>query len=298
MRLKLLFLAILLPGFLFGQPAPTDLYLRGYSVIPSPQKVTLHDGDVRIDESWSINGPAGNIATRWLASDLASFHSLTLSGAASGGQKVITLKVQPGTVAAAPKETASQAYHLDIRDGGIQIVANGDAGLLYGVQTLVQLIKADERGQLKVPVSEIDDWPRLKLRFLHWDTKHHQDRMPTIKRYIDWAVRFKANMIGFELEDKFSYPSNPEIGAPGAFTPAELQEIVDYGLERHLQVVPVVQSPAHMAYVLKHPRFAHLKADGNNYQSDLCQEDTYKLIFEMYDDLIKATRGQRFRIHI
>src|SRR5690606_17331857 len=145
----------------------------------------------------------------------------------------------------------------------------GDAGLLYGVQTLVQLIKANERGELKVPVSEIDDWPRLKLRFLHWDTKHHQDRMPTIKSYIDWAVRFKANMIGFELEDKFSYPSNPEIGAPGAFTPAELQEIVDYGLERHLQVVPVVQSPAHMAYVLKHPRFAHLKADGNNYQSDL-----------------------------
>ncbi len=291
MRRKLCLLAILLTGFLFGQPAPTDLYLRGYSVIPSPQKVSLHDGDVRIDESWSIDGPAGNIATRWLISDFASFHSLTLGGAASGGQKVITLRVQPGAVAAAPKETASQAYRLDIRESGIQIVANGDAGLLYGVQTLVQLMKANERGELKLPVSEIEDWPRLKLRFLHWDTKHHQSRMPTLKSYIDWAVRFKANMIGFELEDKFSYPSNPEIGAPGAFTPAELQEIVDYGLERHVQVVPVVQSPAHMAYVLKHPRFAHLKADGNNYQSDLCQEDTYKLIFEMYDDLIKATRG-------
>ncbi|MCC7339995.1 MAG: beta-N-acetylhexosaminidase [Bryobacterales bacterium] len=291
MRLKLLCLAMLCAGFLFGQPAPTDLYLRGYSVIPSPQKVALHEGDVRIDESWTIDGPAGHIATRWLASDLASFHSLKLSGAAGRDQNVIALKVQPGAVAAAPTETASQAYHLDIREGRIQILANGDAGLLYGVQTLVQLIKADERGQLRLPVSEIDDWPRLKLRFLHWDTKHHQDRMPTLKRYIDWAVRFKANMIGFELEDKFSYPSHPEIGAPGAFTPAELQEIVNYGLERHMQVVPVVQSPAHMAYVLKHPEFARLKADGNNYQSDLCQEDTYKLIFEMYDDVIRATRG-------
>lgn len=291
MRLKLLFLAMLCAGFLFGQPAPTDLYLRGYSVIPSPQKATLHDGDIRIDESWRIEGPRGDIATRWLASDLASLHSLKLSGSASRGEKVITLKVQPGVVAAAPQETASQAYRLEIRDGRIQIAANGDAGLLYGVQTLVQLIKADERGQLRLPVCEIEDWPRLKLRFLHWDTKHHQDRMPTLKRYIDWAVRFKANMIGFELEDKFSYPSHPEIGAPGAFTPAELQEIVDYGLERHLQVVPVVQSPAHLAYVLKHPQFAHLKADGNNYQSDLCQEDTYKLIFQMYDDVIAATRG-------
>ena len=98
-------------------------------------------------------------------------------------------------------------------------------------------------------------------------------------------------MIGFELEDKFAYPSLPDIGAPGAFTAAELQEIVNYGLERHMQVVPVIQSPAHMAYVLKHPRYAHLKADGNNYQSDLCKEDTYKLIFQMYDDVIAATRG-------
>ena len=80
--------------------------------------------------------------------------------------------------------------------------------------------------------------------------------METLKRYLDWSARFKVNMIGFELEDKFAYPSHPVIGAPGAFTPAELQEIVNYGLERHIQVVPQVQSPAHMAYVLKHPEFA------------------------------------------
>ncbi len=291
MRLRMICLVLLVVGCLLGQPAPTDLYLRGYSVIPSPQKVTLHDAEVRVDESWSIDGPAASIATKWLASDLASFHALKLNRAKAPGGKSIVLRVKPGAVAAAPAETAPQAYHLAIRDGRIEITANGDAGLLYGVQTLVQMIKANERGQLIAPVSEIDDWPRLKLRFLHWDTKHHQDRMPTLKRYIDWAVRFKANMIGFELEDKFSYPSNPEIGAPGAFTPAELQEIVDYGLARHLQVVPVVQSPAHMAYVLKHPQYAHLKADGNNYQSDLCLEDTYKLIFQMYDDVIAATRG-------
>jgi hypothetical protein len=70
-----------------------------------------------------------------------------------------------------------------------------------------------------------------------------------------------------------------------------MQEIVNYGLERFIQVVPVVQSPAHLSYVLKHPKFARLKADGNNYQSCLCLEDTYKLIFQMYDDLIAATRG-------
>ena len=291
MKLHLVPMALVCTGLLFAETAPTELYLRGYSVVPTPQKVTLEAGELRIDEAWRIDGAADHIATRSLVADLASFHALKLGRADGPGERVITLRVRQGAVATAPGETADQAYHMDVKDGRVQVIGNGDAGLLYGVQTLLQLMKANERGQLVMPVCEIDDWPRLKLRFLHWDTKHHQDRMPTLKRYIDWAVRFKANMIGFELEDKFAYPSLPGIGAPGAFTPAELQEIVDYGRERHMQVVPVIQSPAHMAYVLKHPRYAHLKADGNNYQSDLCKEETYKLIFQMYDDVIAATKG-------
>ncbi|MGW8181882.1 MAG: family 20 glycosylhydrolase, partial [bacterium] len=135
------------------------------------------------------------------------------------------------------------------------------------------------------------DWPATELRFQHWDTKHHQDRLEVLKRYIDWSARFKFNMIGFELEDKFSYPSHPVIGAPGAFTPEQLQEIVDYALERHIQVVPQIQSPAHMAYVLKHPEFSNLRSDGSNYQICLCNEESYQLVFDMYQDVIDATKG-------
>jgi len=58
--------------------------------------------------------------------------------------------------------------------------------------------------------------------------------------------------------------------------------------------VPQIQSPAHFAYVLKHPEFADLRADGNNYQACLCDERTYELIFSMYDDVIRATRGVRY----
>jgi hypothetical protein len=275
-----------------AQPAPTELFLRGYSVIPAPQKVALLAGDIRIDGAWTYYSAAQpGIAVHSLVQDFRDFHGIELKPAFAAGPQSIALRVTPGSVKGAPAETAAQAYHLLIAPGRIEITANGESGLLYAVQTLVQLVKPGPAGQWLLPECEIDDWPRLPLRFLHWDTKHHQDRMPTLKRYLDWAVRFKANMIGFELEDKFSYPSNPIIGAPGAFTPAELQEIVNYGLERHLQVVPVIQSPAHMAYVLKHPQYAHLRADGNNYQSDLCKEETYKLIFQMYDDVIAATKG-------
>jgi len=277
---------------LAAQP-PTPLWLRGYSVIPTPRQARLEAGDVHFDATWVLDASrpgVQHIAVRTLAKDLAEWHGIALRPGTAG--KMVRLAVAPGAVAtkAAP-EIDRQAYRLRIADSLIEITANGDPGLLYGVATLVQLLKRDPTGRLLLPKGVIEDWPAYQLRFLHWDTKHHQDRMETLKRYLDWAARFKVNMIGFELEDKFEYPSNPVIGAPGAFTTAQLQEIVNYGLERYIQVVPQIQAPAHLAYVLKHPQFAPLRADGNNYHSALCESRTYELIFSMYDDVMRATRG-------
>jgi hypothetical protein len=274
---------------------PTPLWSRGYSVIPTPQTVKLEAGDVALNTGWTLTEatPAG-IAAESLVRDFAGFHGISLRKTV--GARQIVLKVAAGTVKTTPvdPELAAQAYRLTIADNRIEITGNAAAGLFYGVQTLIQLPRRDSAGRLWLPKGSIEDWPRLQLRFLHWDTKHHQNRMETMKRYIDWTARFKANMIGFELEDKFEYPSNPEIGAPGAYTTKELQEITDYALARHIQLVPEIQSPAHMAYVLKHPKFAHLKADGSNYQSALCDPRTYDLIFSMYDDIIKANKGVKY----
>jgi len=222
---------------------------------------------------------------------MEGFYGITVE-AGSRPTKVIRLSVQSGTVKAEGEPgLVQQAYRLRIDSSGVEITGNSDQGLYYGVQTFLQLVKRDPSGSLLIPEIEIQDWPSLQLRILHWDTKHHHDRIETLKRYLDWAARFKVNGISFELEDKFEYPSNPIIGAPGAFTTEQLQEIVDYGLERFIQVIPNVQAPAHMAYVLKHSQFAHLRADGMNYQACLCDEESYNLIFSMYQDVINATQG-------
>jgi hexosaminidase len=274
---------------------PTELFLRGYSVIPTPQKVELQDGEVEFNDSWVYDATRiaqGHIAVRSLIRDLQEFYRIELRPASNQAKNVIRFSIDRGAArAGADAEIEKQGYRLKIAPGLIEIAGNADQGLFYGVQTLLQLLRPSARAHLLLPISTIEDWPKLQLRFLHWDTKHHQDRIETLKRYLDWSARFKVNMIGFELEDKFEYPTNPIIGAPGAFTSAELQEIVNYGLERFIQVVPQIQAPAHLAYALKHPQFAHLRADGNNYQVCLCDEESYKLIFQMYDDVIRATKG-------
>ncbi len=180
---------------LAGAQNPTPLSLRGCSVIPSPRTVQLQAGEVVLGGQWTLEdrkAGANHIAVRSLARDLAEFHSLHLPHGA--GAKVIRLAVSPGTVATRSEPGIdTQAYRLTIADDAIEVTGNGDPGLFYGVQTLVQLIKRDAADRLLLPKGVIEDWPRLQLRFLHWDTKHHQDRMETLKRCLDWAARFMGH---------------------------------------------------------------------------------------------------------
>jgi len=215
----------------------------------------------------------------------------------AGGEMRVELALDVGTVPASAVSIEvtdarrAQAYRIQITADRLRLIACGLPGLFYAVQTLRQLL---DHPAGTLPVCTIVDWPEYELRCVHWDTKHHQDRLPTLKRFLDQCAAFKINAVLFELEDKFEYPSHPVIGAPGAFTTAELQELTDYALERHIELIPDVQSPAHLCYVLKHDEFAHLRCDGSNYQICMDKPEARQLLFDMYDDVCAATRGARY----
>jgi hexosaminidase len=273
-------------------PFLTPLRTRGFSLIPAPQQVELGELDVVINGSWAIESKIGSedIAVKRLIQGAAELHNLSF---ASRGKEKIVLNVSPGTVKGTNDPALNeQGYLLRVTQQGVEITGNSRAGLFYGVQSLLQLLRNNSSGSLILPECVIRDWPGLQLRFVHWDTKHHQKRIETMKRLIDWHAFFKVNMIALEIEDKYEYPRHPVIGVPGAYTKAEMQELTRYALERHIQIVPDIQAPAHMAYVLKHKEFAHLKADpASNYQACMCNPEAVNLIFDMYQDMIDATPG-------
>jgi len=269
----------------------TELRSLGHAVLPAPRQVELAGGAVKVDQGWSVTPAdvAGDDIAVTTLRDRAR-EELGLDLCDGGGGKTIRLAVEAGAVDTRTADGRdAQAYRLTIGTDGVEVVGNAAPGLYYGVQTLLQLLQGRRRGIL--PLGRIVDWPRYELRFVHWDTKHHQDTIATLRRFLDWMGRFKLNAVSFELEDKFEYPSHPIVGAPGAFTAAQLQELVDYGLARHIQIVPNIQAPAHLAFALKHEQFAHLRCDGSNYMACMDDPEARQLIFDLYDDVCDATEG-------
>jgi hexosaminidase len=279
------------------------LLARGYSTLPQPQQVNLSPDDFRFSDEWRLEVGKGvapdSIAVEVLRNDLRS-RFLFDTEKQAGGRKLIRLEIAPGSVKPGPAQDrdgdaiAAQAYRLELAPGGINILANADAGLFYGVETLVQLVKRS-KGALWLPQGEILDWPDLELRQIYWDDAHHLDRLPALKHAIRQAAFFKVNGFAIKLEGHFQFRSAPALVEPHALSPAEFQELTDYGLRYHVQVIPFLDGPAHIAFILKHPEYAKLRAfPDSNYELCTTNPDSYKLLFGMFDDLLSANKGVKY----
>jgi hexosaminidase len=287
--------------FVAGASAETisPLFLRGYTVIPAPRQVKLKADDFRFGDGWRLEAGSGvdrnSTAVRTLAEDLESRFGMRFGQAKDG--PAVRLEIAPGTLAPGPAQDrdaaaiATQAYRLELSPAGIQIAANAGAGLFYGVETLVQLARM-RGGQLWLPAGEIVDWPDLELRQIYWDDAHHLERPGELKRAIRQAAFFKVNGFAIKLEGHFQYASAPALVEPYALSPAELQELTDYGLRYYVQVIPYLDGPAHIAFILKHSEYAKLRAfPDSNYELCTVNPDSYKLMLGMFGDLLAANRG-------
>ena len=301
LRLDRLFLflgASLLPagGVTSGQTL-SPLFARGFTVIPEPRQVKLEPNDFRFGGEWRLeigSGVAKNSsAVLALREDLASRFGISLHGSGAAVHLEIAAgSVHPGRAQDRDSEAiAEQAYRLELSPASIRITANAEAGLFYGVETLVQL--TERRGDaLWLPAGEIVDWPDLQLREIYWDDAHHLDHLSELKRAVRQAAFYKVNGFAIKLEGHFEYRSAPALVEPYALSPAELQELTDYGLRYHVQVIPYLDAPAHIAFILKHPEYAKLREfPDSNYELCATNPEAVQFMIGMFGDLLAANRG-------
>ncbi len=276
--------------------AQSPLWREGVSLVPYPREVRLGGGPFVIGSPLAIVLDAdASEADRFAAGDLAERLKTDWNiQAAVGGQsdKKIILSRK-----GAPEKVGTQGYTLAAGPDGIKVAAGGEDGLFFATRSILRLITSD-KGDLRVPGLEITDWPDIPYRAAHYDTKHHQDTAEYVRAFIRDLADYKYNLLIWEWEDKFLYPSHPEIGAPGAFTTAEMQEFTRYARKYHIQIVPLVQGLGHVSFILKWPQFAHLREiPASNWEFCPLKDGSYELLFDLWKDAIAATPGSEF-IHM
>ena len=272
----------------------TGLVDSGLYVIPYPQQV-LFGGDAFIFQS-DLNivlekdhSKADEFTATELIRDLKSEWNID----AAINQKRNNFSVILSRRKSLSKR-GKQGYELSVTKNAITISSAGEEGLFYGTQTLLQLIQKSAGGY-KVIGLKITDWPDIAERAVHYDTKHHQDKMEYVRSFIKELARYKINLFVWEWEDKFLYPSHPEISAPGAFTTKEIQDLTDYARKYHIQIAPLVQGLGHVSFILKWPQFAPWReVAASNWEFCPLKEGSYKLLFDLWKDAMDATKGSTY----
>jgi hexosaminidase len=285
----------------------SPLAARGYTVLPVPQQVTLGPKDFMVTNAWQLVIDRAikpeEVAVESLKQQWEQRFGWTLAGGKAvnaDGSGTIRLMVRPGSVVIGEATDrnrpglSDQAYHLTLKPQEVTLITNSSVGLFYGVQTLIQLVRY-RGGRWWLPEGEITDWPDLEMRIIYWDDAHHLEPLHILKEAVRQAVFYKINGFAIKLEGHFQYKSAAPIVEPYALSAAEFQELTEYGSKYHIQVIPYLDAPSHIAFILKHPEYAGLREfPESNYEECVTNPDIYKLYFGMFDELLEANRGGKY----
>ncbi|MFM7078469.1 MAG: beta-N-acetylhexosaminidase [Bacteroidota bacterium] len=157
-----------------------------------------------------------------------------------------------------------EAYSLEVTGDRAVITAKTDLGVIYALETFLQLISTDNRGYF-LPGVVIKDAPRFPWRGLLIDVCRHWAPIEVLKRNIDGMCMMKMNVLhlhltedqGFRIESK-SYPKLHLMGSNGFFyTQEQMKDIIKYAGERGIRVVPEFDMPGHASsWMPGHPELA------------------------------------------
>ena len=299
-------------------PPPEIGHLK---LIPSPQHVKMNEGTFTLAASTAVildkdAEPQDGFAARQLIDEIGADLALKLKiqhpHAVSPEAPAIRIgrmgpgqspgQGRAGTRTDLPGPLRDEGYVLQIEPDGIQIIGRDAAGVFYGVQTLKQIIRSQERGAA-LPCCKIEDWPTLRYR--GWQDDISRGPIPTLD-YLKCEVRtlseFKLNLVTFYTQTAFKLKSHP-MAPPDGLTAEEVQELCAYARNYHVEVVGNFQSFAHAEF-LSSPAHRDLGVyiGRGSRKGEACglnpaREETYKFLSEVYDEIAPAYESPLFMLN-
>lgn len=267
---KLTFIAICLFCYSFL------LAHQSVGIIPQPVSLKVNSGSFIIDENTSVQFDETNDELREAADFFAAaIRNISMYELSYQVQKakVIELKLEDLPT------IGDEGYLLDVTPQTIRLRANDKAGIIYGMQSLLQLLPAIRTNAvLEIPCLTVTDYPRFQWRGMHLDVSRHFFGPEVVKEYIDLMASYKLNTFHWHLVDDQGwrieikkYPKLTDVGAwrvdqnhlvwtdrpqakegekptyGGFYTQEQIKEIVRYAAERNVTIVPEIEMPGHVA---------------------------------------------------
>lgn len=264
---KTIALFFLLPSWIFAQQL---------SIIPQPVSIITGSGSFVIDKNTSLHF---NSSDKDLQA-VADYFSSCINHISGFVLKNNTKKINSIEFSIAKtNEIGNEGYLLNVNPTSVTITANTKAGIVYGMQTLFQILPAIRTNEvLKIPAMQIKDYPRFKWRGMHLDVSRHFFSPDLIKKYIDLMALYKFNTFHWHLTDDQGwrieikkYPKLTQVGAwrvdetdkvwgqrpqategetptyGGYYTQEQIKDIVKYAALRNITIVPEIEMPGHSA---------------------------------------------------
>ncbi|MDD5150580.1 MAG: family 20 glycosylhydrolase [Flavobacterium sp.] len=251
-------------------------------IFPSPKYFKQNSGNFILDNSVNIQSDSQfSSEANYLSNELSKIleGTIAVNSNANGAKQIILKKA----------DLAKEEYILDIQSNKIEISASSGSGIFYGIQSLKSLLSADswKKKSASITISNciVKDEPRFEYRGLMFDVARNFQTKETIFKILDAMSLYKMNRFhfhfsddegwrieisslpeltkvggkrGFTLDSKeflpSSYGGSPETGVyPGSgyYSRQDFIEILKYATERHIQVIPEIESPGHSRAAIK-----------------------------------------------
>jgi hexosaminidase len=265
-------------------------------LIPQPVEVKPATGNYSLTSSTSISfdKPESRTVADMLVQRIAPSTGFSLKAQqGKSGNIQLNLNTTPNA------QLGKEGYTLESTTKGVIISANQNAGLFYGMQTLIQLLpkeiesKTAAKATWAIPAVTIVDYPRFGWRGLMLDVSRHFFSKEDVKTYIDQIARLKYNTFHWHLTDdegwRIEIKSLPKLTSVGAwrvaragrfgerdfpkageatpyggfYTQEDIKEVIKYAQDRNVTIVPEIDVPGHsMAAIAAYPELS-CKKDPN-----------------------------------
>jgi len=293
--------------------------MENLNLMPWPQEITIGNENYTIDSKFSIT--TNQLATKRI--EVAATKFLRRLSGRTGifiENGFISKKdsLKSSSLEIVFNKTAKleinedESYELNISKNRIILKATTDIGVIYGLETLLQLVDNNENSYY-FPEILIKDKPRFTWRGLMIDVARHYEPMDVLKRNLDAMASVKLNVFhwhltddqGFRIESKL-HPKLHQLASDGQYyTQNQIKDIVEYASDRGIRVVPEVDVPGHATSILTaYPEISSKEMEYNLERNsgifdptlDPTNEKTYEILGDLFGEMALLFPDSYFHI--